>query len=83
MQLHEERRFMREREYTFLNHRAFHIVVLDNDVLLQDFDGVQLVGSLSLRQQDLELIRFRSRIRVVPLEIVKTHLAKAAFAEYH
>lgn len=47
---------MREREYTFLNHRAFHIVVLDNDVLLQDFDGVQLVGSLSLRQQDLELI---------------------------
>lgn len=56
MQLHEEGRFTREREYTFLNHRAFHIIVLDNNVLLQDFDSIQLVGSLSLRQQDLELI---------------------------
>ena len=50
MQLHQERRFARKREYTFLDHCAFHIVVLYNDVLLQDFDGVQLISSLSLRQ---------------------------------
>lgn len=56
MQLHQEGWFTREREHTFLDHSAFHIVVLDNDVLLQDFDGVQLIGSFSLRQQDLELI---------------------------
>lgn len=56
MQLHQEGRLVREREYTFLDHCTFHIVVLDNDVLLQNFDGVQLIGSLSLRQQDLELI---------------------------
>lgn len=56
MQLHQEGWFTREREHAFLDHCAFHIVVLDNNVLLQDFDGVQLIGSLSLRQQDLESI---------------------------
>lgn len=56
MQLHQEGRLARECEYTFLDHCAFHIVVLDNNVLLQDFNGVQLISSLSLRQQDLELI---------------------------
>lgn len=56
MQLHEEGRLAREREHAFLDHRALHVVVLNNDVLLQDFDGVQFVGSFPLRQQNLEIL---------------------------
>lgn len=55
MQLHQEGRLTRQREHAFLHHRAFHVVVLDNDVLLEDLDGVELVGAFPLRQQHLEL----------------------------
>ena len=36
-----------------LDQRAFDIIVLNDDVLLEDFDGVQLIGSFALRKHHL------------------------------
>jgi hypothetical protein len=55
MQLNQEGWLIRQCKHAFLNHCAFNVIVLDNDILLQDFNGIQFVGSFSLRQQDLEL----------------------------
>lgn len=46
MELDEERRLASECEDPLLDHGALHVVVLDDDVLLQDLDGVELVGAL-------------------------------------
>lgn len=46
VQLDEERRLASEGQDPLLDHGALHVVVLDDDVLLQDLDGVQLVRAL-------------------------------------
>lgn len=56
MQLHEERRLLRQRQHALLHHGALYVVVLDDDVLLQDLDGVQLVRAFPFRQHHLEPI---------------------------
>ena len=54
MHLDEEGRLEGEREHPLLDHGALDVVVLDDDVLLEDLDGVQLVRALPLGQHDLE-----------------------------
>jgi hypothetical protein len=53
MQLHQERRLLGKRQHSLFHHGALNIVILDDDILLQDLDGVQLVCTLSLSQHDL------------------------------
>lgn len=53
VQLNEERRLAREGQDPLLDHGALHVVVLDDDVLLQDLDGVQLVGALQRHRDAL------------------------------
>ena len=55
--LDEERGLVGHGEHPLLDHGALDVVVLDDDVLLQDLDGVQLVGALSLGQHDLRVKR--------------------------
>ncbi len=45
---------MRHGQDSLLDHGALHVVVLDDDVLLQDLDRVQLVSALALGQHHLE-----------------------------
>ena len=52
---HEERWLVREGEHPLLHHRALDVVVLDDDVLLEDLDGVQLVRAFALGQQNLKI----------------------------
>ena len=54
MHLDEEGRLEGEREHPLLDHGALDVVVLDDDVLLEDLDGVQLVRALPLGQHDLQ-----------------------------
>jgi len=54
MQLDEEWRLAGQCQDVFLHQSAFNVVVLDNDILLEDFDGVELVSSLALGQHHLE-----------------------------
>ena len=49
----QEGRFSRQRQHSLLYHGTLHIVVLDDDVLLQNFDCVQLVSAFPLRQHHL------------------------------
>lgn len=53
MKLDKERRFLRQSEDSLLNHGTINVIVLDDDVLLQDFDCVQLVCPLPLSQHHL------------------------------
>ena len=53
MELYEERRFLSQGQHPFLHHGTVDIIVLDDDVLLKDFDCVQLVRPLPLRKHDL------------------------------
>lgn len=53
MHLNEERGLVGHGEHSLLNHGALDVVVLDDDVLLEDLDGVELVGALSLSQHHL------------------------------
>lgn len=50
VELREERRFVPLRQHPLLHHGAFHVIVLDDHVLLQDLNGVQLLGGLHLGQ---------------------------------
>ena len=54
VQLSEERRFPGESEDPLLHHGALHVIILDHHVLLQDFDGIQLVCALPLSQHHLK-----------------------------
>ena len=47
MKLGEERWLVREGEHALLDHRAFDVVVLHDDVLLQHLDRVDLVSSFA------------------------------------
>ena len=53
MQLDEERRPVAHGQHVLLHHGALDVVVLDDDVLLQDLDGVQFVRSLAFGQHHL------------------------------
>ena len=46
VQLRQERRLVEQGQHPLLHHGALHVVVLDDHVLLQDLDGVQLLGPL-------------------------------------
>lgn len=50
MKLNQERRFAGLSENSLLHHRAFNVVVLNNDVLFKNFDCVKLVGAFAFRQ---------------------------------
>ena len=54
VKLDEEGRLLRQRQHPFLGHGAFDVVVLNNDVLLQDLDGVQLICAFALSQHHLQ-----------------------------
>ena len=54
VKLDEEGWLLRQRQHPFFGHGAFDVVVLNNDVLLQDLDGVQLVRAFALRQHHLQ-----------------------------
>ena len=53
MKLYKERRLLSQGQNPFLHHGAVDIIILYDDVLLQNLDGIKLVGSLSLSQHDL------------------------------
>ena len=53
VQLRQERWLVEQGQHPLLHHGAFHIVVLDDHVLLQDLDGVQLLGPLPVGQHHL------------------------------
>ena len=53
VKLDEERRLLGQSEDPLLNHGTVDVIVLDDDVLLQDFDCVQLVCALPLSQHHL------------------------------
>ena len=86
MKVDEEGGFSRQCQHSFLYHGAFHIIVLDDDVLLQNFDGVQFVsafplsqhdlpkGSLSKNHQEIEIIRCDD---VLPGHVVRNMWARA------
>lgn len=54
VQLSEERWFPRQSENSLLHHGALHVIILDHHILLQDFDGVQLVCTLPLSKHHLK-----------------------------
>lgn len=60
VQLSEERWFPGQSEDSLLHHGALHIIILDHHVLLQDFDGVQLVSALPLCQHHLKEVNKRT-----------------------
>lgn len=53
VKLCQERRLPGESQHPFLDHGALHVIVLDNNILLQDLNSIELVGALPLRQHDL------------------------------
>ena len=53
MEMDKEGRLSRERQDSFLYHGTLHVIVLDDDVLLENFDCEQLRGPLPLSQHDL------------------------------
>lgn len=52
VKLDQERGLAGLGQHALLHHRALDVVVLDDDVLFEDFDCVKLVGSLALGQHD-------------------------------
>lgn len=57
MQLNQERRLIRQSQNSFFHHCAFNIVILDNNILFQDFDRVQFIRALSFGQHYLCAIK--------------------------
>ena len=53
MELNQERWLEWHGEHPSLHNRRLYVVILDDDVLLEDLDGVKLVGSLPLSQHHL------------------------------
>ena len=53
VKLDEEWRLLGQSEDPLLDHGAVDVIVLDDDVLLEDLDGVKLVCPLSLSQHHL------------------------------
>ena len=53
MDLDQEWWFQGQCKHSFLNHGALYVIVLDDYVLLEDLDGVELVGALPFGQHHL------------------------------
>ena len=53
MKLNKERRLLSQGQNPFLHHGTVDIIILYDDVLLQNLDGIKLVSALSLGQHDL------------------------------
>ena len=53
MQLDEEWRLAGQCQDMFLHQSAFNVIILDNDILFEDFDGVELVSSFAFGQHHL------------------------------
>ena len=53
VKLDEEWRLLGQSEDPLLDHGAVDVIILDDDVLLENLDGVKLVCPLSLRQPHL------------------------------
>ena len=51
--LGQEGRLQGKSQHPLLYHGALNIIILYDDVLLQDLDGIQLICPLPLRQHDL------------------------------
>lgn len=54
-------------EHPLLRTRALHFVILDNELLLQNLDGVQLLGSLGFSQHDLSKVSFTQHSKKVEM----------------
>ena len=57
MQLDEKGRFGGQRQHVLLHQRTLNIIVLNDDVLLQNLDGVQFVGAFTFGQHHLRKMR--------------------------
>ena len=53
MKLNKERRLLSQGQHPLLHHGTVDIIILNDDVLLQNLDGIKLVRALSLGQHDL------------------------------
>ena len=53
VKLDEERRLLGQSEDPLLDHGTVYVIILDDDVLLEDLDGVKLVSPLPLSQHHL------------------------------
>ena len=82
MKLYKERRFLRQSKNPLLDHGTVDVVVLDDDVLLEDLDGVQLIRPLPLRQhhlaegalaQDHQVVEVLGPDDVLALHVVRHH----------
>ena len=62
---------VRDQENSLLRTRALHFVVLDDELLLQNLDGVQLLGTLRLSQHDLSEVTLTQNGKEV--EVVQSY----------
>ena len=79
MKLYKERRLLSQGQHPLLHHGTVDIIILNDDVLLQNLDGIKLVRALSLGQHDL-------RDKVFPLLtvfIIYSHLSEGSLAKNH
>lgn len=53
MKLHEEGRLAGLCQHALLHHRALDVVVLNDDVLFENFNCVELIGAFALGEHDL------------------------------
>jgi hypothetical protein len=45
-------------EYSFLRSRAFDLIIFNDELFLQDFNGIQLLGCFGLCKHDFAKITF-------------------------
>ena len=82
MKLYKKRRLLCQSKHSLLNHGTVNIIVLDDDVLLEDLNGVQLIRSLPLCQHDLaegalaqdhQVVEVLSSDDILALHVVRHH----------
>lgn len=62
---------VRNQEHSLLRTRALHFVVLDNELLFENLDGVQLLGGLGFSQHDLAKVTLAQHSKEV--EVVQSY----------
>jgi hypothetical protein len=67
MELDQKRRLVRQGQDVLFHQRALDVVVLNDDVLLQDLDGVQLVRTFAFGQHHLVTFRPSSSFNVIDI----------------
>ena len=82
MKLYKERRLLSQGQNPFLHHGAVDIIILYDDVLLQNLDGIKLVRALPLCQHDLCMKRCPSSF-FPRLTIHHSHLPEGSLAKHH